>query len=145
MDLTPNIRSFLLADATFVGYLATYLNSKALFTRRPVPTDATYPMGIVSPLVTYREADFVNGKKKFTITHDVMLFDTNDSSTNYRNIQAAADRVRKIMHRLDRTAFVMPAGYQLIMCRADEPIPGATDDLIKVSRIVQLTFDITEE
>jgi hypothetical protein len=144
MDLQPSIRSFLLADATFSNYLSAYNGSKALFTRRPVPTDALYPLGVISPIITYREQDFI-GKKHFTIAHDVLIFDTNESATNYRNVEAAAFRVRQVMHRLHPTSFTMPSGYNLVQCLANEPIPGPTDDLIKVSRVVMLTFEINEE
>ena len=88
--------------------------------------------------------DFI-GKKHFTIAHDVLIFDTNESATNYRNVEAAAFRVRQVMHRLHPTSFTMPSGYNLVQCLANEPIPGPTDDLIKVSRVVMLTFEINEE
>lgn len=144
MTLQPSIRSFLLNDSTFSGYLTDYKGSKSLFTRRPVPEDATYPLAVVSPIITYRESDFVTGKQHFYITHDLLIFDTNESSSNYRSVEEAAFRARKVLHRLNPTTFTMPAGYRLLSCLADFPIPGPTDDLIKVSRIIQLTFDVTE-
>ena len=143
MDLSPAIRTFLLGDVTFAGYLSAYSGSKTLFTRVPVPVDAVYPMAVISPVVTYREEDFLD-KKRFSITHDLLVFDTNEDAANYRNVEAAARRGWELMNRLQRTSFSTPAGYNLIQCRASYPIPGATDDLIKVSRVVQLQFEINE-
>lgn len=145
MNLQPAIRSFALADSTFSNFLTVYNGSKALFTRRPVPEDAVYPLAVVSPAITYRESDFVSGTKHFYLTHDFLIFDTNDSSSSYRAVEDAAFRIRNLFHRLDVNSFNTPSGYRLLLCLADYPIPGATDDLIKVSRVVQLTFDITEE
>lgn len=145
MNLQPSIRSFLLTDSTFSNYLTDYNGSKALFTRRPVPDDAEYPLAIISPAITYRESDFVSGQKHFYLTHDLLIFDTNDSSSNYRNVENAAFRARKILHRFDVTTFSHPTGYKVLLCLADYPISGATDDLIKVSRVVQLQFDVIEE
>jgi len=144
MNLQPAIRSFALADSTFSSFLTAYKGSKALFTRRPVPEDAAYPLAVVSPAITYRESDFVSGTKHFYLTHDFLIFDTNDSSSSYRAVEDAAFRIRNLFHRLDVNSFNTPSGYRLLLCLADYPIPGATDDLIKVSRVVQLTFDITE-
>ena len=103
------------------------------------------PLAVISPAITYRESDFVSGTKHFYLTHDFLIFDTNDSSSSYRAVEDAAFRIRNIFHRLNVNSFNTPSGYRLLLCLADYPIPGATDDLIKVSRVVQLTFDITEE
>lgn len=142
IDLQPAIRQFILSDTTFTAFLSTYLDTKAVFTRRPVPQDAQYPLAIISPLIADLQNDFVSCGGRRVITHDISIYSTNDDSLSYRNVEAAAYRLSKIMHRIPAYSLVMPAGSSLIQTNAIGPLPAATDDLVKIARVVSINFEI---
>jgi hypothetical protein len=50
LDITQPIREGLMADAGIVTALPVYGgNGRTIFSRRPVPSDAPYPMIVISP------------------------------------------------------------------------------------------------
>ena len=68
IDLTIPIRNKILSDPIANSLLATYLGSKSVFSRTPVPSDAPYPMIVISPVVCDLRKDFLN-KKQIKVTH----------------------------------------------------------------------------
>lgn len=145
IDLQPSIRQYVLNDTEFISELAEYQNSKAVFTRRPVPEDATYPLAIVSPIVGEREVDFISCYGRRILTYDIIVYSNNDSSESYRSVERAAYRLTKILHRVDRTAFSLPSGVSLIATTASSPFRAPTDDFVKIARGVTVNIDILLE
>lgn len=137
ISLASNIRQFIVADATFAALVADYKNSKAVFTRRPVPTDATFPMAVVSSLVTSRIDDLIDENRR-TLTYDVILYDDNDTVTSQTNAESAINRLITLFHR--NRSMPVPSGWRLIDTVANGPFNAATDDQAKVARAVTLSF-----
>src|SRR6478609_2652960 len=142
IDLQPAIREYLLSDSDFSSKLSNYLNSKALFTRRPVPTDAEYPMSIISPIVSDLQNDFVTCGGRRILTYDIVVYSDNDNAASYRNVEAAAFRLANILHRMPNYSLNLPASASLIQTTAIGPLPGPTDDIVKVARVVSVNIEI---
>lgn len=142
IDLQPALRSYLLADNDFSTKLAVYQGARSIFTRRPVPNDAKYPLAIISPIVGGLENDFVSCGGRRTLIYDIVVYSNNDEAANYRLVEAAAFRLSKILHRIPPYALSMPTGSSLIQTTATSPFPGPTDDFVKVARVVSLTIEV---
>lgn len=138
-DLAPTIRTFILADTDLVSNLTTYNSQKAVFTRRPVPTDAEYPLMVISPQITASENDYLTNERR-TAVYDITVYGQNDTSVNYRAVEETAYKLAAKFNRL--TDLVLPTGYTLIQAVGLGPIPAPTDDDQKIARLVSVTFDI---
>ena len=142
IDLRPILREYLLRDTEFSSRLSNYLDSKALFTRTPVPNDANYPLGVISPIVADLQNDFVSCGGRRTLSIDVFVYSNNEDATSYRNVEAAGLRLVKLLHRIPRYELSLPTGFSLIQTTAIGPLPGPTNDLIKVARAVTVNIDL---
>lgn len=144
IDLQPNIRSFLLSDPSISALLPNYSGSKAIFSRMPVPTDVSYPLIIISPIVTDVERDYVN-KERRVLSYDIWVYGSNDTSANYRKVEELAFLVARKMHRLDKTSFSMPSNASLIQVTALGPLPAKVDDQTKTGRAILTNFELILE
>lgn len=145
IDLQPTLRSFLLNDSTFSSYLSTYNGSRAIFTRRPVPPDASYPLAIISPLVGQIQNDFIGCGNRQVSTYDVAIYSTNDDPVSYRNVEAASYRLARILHRIPNHTLTMPTGSYFVQTTAIGPFPAPTDDEVKVARVVSVNVEFVLE
>lgn len=145
IDLQPTIRTFLLNDVTISSKLSDYSGSKALFTRRPVPQDASYPVGIISPIISDIETDYISCAERRALQYNVIFYSNNDTSSSYRDVESLAFRAANLLHRADRFAFVMPQNSTLIQTTASSPFPAPTDDIVKVARGITLNVEVILE
>lgn len=142
IDLQPALRAYLLEDTEFSSKLAIYQGARSVFTRRPVPNDATYPLSIISPIVVDNQNDFVSCGGRRTLTYDIVVYSNNSDASVYRQVEAAAFRLAKILHRIPRYALNMPNGISLIQTTAIGPLPAPVDDFVKVARVVSVNIEI---
>lgn len=142
IDLSANIRTAIVSDIDITALIANYQDSKAIFTRRPVPSDAAYPMIIISPLVSETNLDGLRCKRAI-LTYDISVYDTNASSVNYRNVEVVGYKLANKFHRMDRFAMSFPSGVSLIKSTARGPFAAPTDDLVKVARVVSVEFEVS--
>lgn len=142
IDLRPHIRSYLLSDFNFTSKLSDYLDTKAIFTRKPVPENVSYPLSIISSIISDQESDFIDHNKR-TLFYDIAVYGQNDTDENFQKVEEAGFVLFNLLHRLSRTDFVLPNGYYLVQCKASSPLPAPVDDLEKVGRVVMAEFLIT--
>ena len=98
-DLTVAIREAILADAGITALLATYLGEPAVFTRRPAPGDAVYPMIVVSGNQSTTNEDGVNDYRPF-VSYELATYGINQQPpTQYRDVSTIAYALRTLFHR----------------------------------------------
>jgi len=141
INLATQIRAFIIADGALTNDLSTFNTEKAVFTRRPVPTTATYPMMIVSPQITANDNDYIDGLYRNSV-YDIAVYGSNDTAANYRTTENIAFLLQDKFARLRSTDITMPAGWNLVQAITNGPTPFPTDDLTKVARGVTVTFQI---
>lgn len=144
INLSDNIRSFLIVDSTLTSELSTFNNEKAIFTRRPIPTGADYPFIIISPQISSTESDFID-KLQRNQTYDIGVYAQNDTPENYRACERVAFQIQEKLARLQSHEFQVDSGWSLIQAVATGPIPFPTDDLNKVARGVTVTFNLIKD
>jgi hypothetical protein len=140
-DVAEALRLALVNDPTVAGALTAYQGSLPIFTRRPAPTDAPYPMILVSPDVTHADEDGVSDKRP-VITRDIAVYGQNDTAPHYRTVESLAYRVRDLFHRMRQSIAV--SGWNVVSIMATGPIPAPSDDDRTIGRMVTLTIRLSQ-
>lgn len=144
IDLSAAIRTDILADPLAVD-IGDYLSTKALFTRRPAPNDATnFPQVFVSPQINGGQSDFIN-KPIRDVIYDIAVYGKNGNSVDYRLVEKIAFAIAQKYKRLGRFGITCPTGYSLVKAVGLGPRPAPTDDEETVGRVVSITFTIQED
>jgi hypothetical protein len=140
LNLAPAILTTLKADPTIAGSISTWENEPSVFTRRPAPPDAPYPLILVSPDIAYTDQDALTARRD-VIMRDISVYGT--QPTQYRLVELVAYRVRDVFHRQHTS--LRPDGYNVIDIRATGPIAAPVDDENLVGRLVTLTVRVQPE
>lgn len=141
-ELGMPIRRALLANQTIFNTLPRYNQAPTIFTRRPVPPDAPYPMIVVSSELSKGDRDGVDDQRPY-ITRDIAVYGRNDTSDHYRQIEAMADIVYNIFHRKRNAIYVDGQGWSVTSITCMGPIPAPTaDDEVFVGRIVSVVTEL---
>lgn len=141
IDLQPAIRALILNDVEILSLIPDYKGSKAIFTRRPTPEDAPYPLIVVSPLVADNQLDYLRCNRSI-LTYDIAVYGSNDTPENYRNVETIARRIHTIFHRMPNYALNMPVGSSLTKTTAIGPLTAPVDNTETVGRVVICNFDV---
>lgn len=140
-DLATPLRDRLVATAAITSQLAAYKASFPVFTRRPAPSDAPYPMIIISPDISKTDQDGIDDFRPI-FTRDITVYGQNDTSARYRTVESLARTVHDIFHST-RDSIVVP-DWHLIQITCTGPIPAPVDDDQTVARMVSLTLQLAQ-
>jgi hypothetical protein len=143
IDLAPLIRSSLITDPLATD-IANFSGSKAIFTRRPAPTGATYPMVFISPQIPGAILDYLDGDLRREIIYDILTYGQNDDSTKYRTVEKIAMAIAKKFARPSLNIITPPAGFSIVKIAGTLMATAPTDDLNLVGRMSSVTFTIQE-
>jgi hypothetical protein len=135
LNLSEPIREAVLGDPDITSYLGTYAGEPSVHTRRPVPSEATYPAVVISPDVSLTDFDALNGSRPIAV-RDVAVYGQQPGS--YRRVEELGYTIRELFHR--RKENVVVDGYHVVDLVASGPIVAPTDDEKLVGRVVTLTF-----
>ena len=135
LDLGPAIRTAILADATIVALLSTYLGEAAVFTRRPVPTGTTYPLVVISDDVSVTDRDALVSRRPVVI-RDVLVY--GNKPAQYRVVEQIAYLLRELFHR--QKGSLTNADYDIIEVQVFGPRTAPTSDDEIIGRLVSLTI-----
>ena len=137
--MSQTIRATLAADDFINSNLAQYLGDITIFTLRPVPSDAPYPMIVVDP----NKADVDVGGLNYNqlrILADINVYGVTIPASNVRLVDQLAYEVFELFHR-NRYSVQVP-GWQTarIWCNGPTQIPS--DDDMRVGRLISLTAEL---
>lgn len=140
LDLAGPIRLAILADADITALLGVWNSEPAVFTRRPTPENAPYPMAIVSPDISIGNQDMLR-TQVMVVRRDVSVY--GEQPRDYRTVEALAYKLKTLFHRNKFSIDVSP-GFQLIDIVADGPIPAPSDSKDLVGRMVLLRLRLRD-
>jgi len=143
IDFSSSIRTAIITDP-LASDISNFSGSKAVFTRRPAPTGAIYPMVFIGPQVPGTQDDYVNGKLRRTVIYDILTYGKNDEATNYRLVEKIAFAIAKKFARPSPFVLSVPSGYSIVSIVGTTAMPAPTDDLQIVGRMSQLNITIEE-
>jgi hypothetical protein len=142
-DLKPAIRAAILAQPDITNYLSQWNNEPAVFTRRPVPTDAQFPMIVVSPNIAYGNEDALN-KERGVITLDIIAYGRvaapGTPEDHTRGVEAIGELLREVFHRQRWSLGNTP--YHVISINVTGPFVAPTDSESVVARATTLIVRI---
>lgn len=137
LDLLPNIRDGIMDASAVIAELAAYKEEPAVFTQRPVPSDATYPVCVISPAVNVGDADALS-RQRPVVTHQIAFYGNKGAAGTSQNHTRAIDRAafaaRQHFHR--NRFSVQLSGYYVIDVQVQGPVPAPVDDENKVGRVI---------
>jgi len=142
-DIGPALRTALLANQTIVNILPVYLDVPTIFTRRPVPAQAPYPMIVVSDDITKTDRDGVHDQRPY-ITKDVVVYGHNDTADHNREVMDLAAIVFDTFHR-KRNAIYVDDGedWSVTSLTCTGPVSAPTaDDEVFVGRLVSVVAEL---
>lgn len=135
MNLAPAIRSALISNLFIYNNISAWNGAPSVHTRRPIPSDAKYPLIVISPDISFIDIDFIVSRKNHVI-RDVTIF--GQQPDQYRLVEELAYTVREIFHR-NRLSLIMP-DWNVFQIIVFGPIPAPTDDESLVARLVTLNI-----
>lgn len=138
LDVTSALRTAILADPVLSGLLGETSGEPSVFTRRPAPDGAQYPMVMIAQ-VGVEDADFVNTSLP-VVTVDVAVYGL--QREEYRVAVEIGYTLRRKFHR--KRAALAVSGCRVIQIRARGPFVAPTDDEKTTGRVVSLTIQLQE-
>lgn len=142
-DLSAPLYAALMGNSDIVALLGQWQDSASIFTNRPTPPDAAYPMIVTAGDVTRSDQDLI-ADPVLEIVRDVSIFGQNTSTGNVnqtRVCDSIALKVRDLFHR--QRASITVDGWDVLDIVATGPIVGPTDDDVSVHRLVTLTIRLS--
>lgn len=140
-NLAVPLRTAIVGDSGITSLLGTWNSEPAVFTRRPVPENATYPMVVVSPDIGVADEDYLVEKMP-VIDRDISIYGSNETPAQYRVVEVLAYALRELFHR-NRLAITV-AGWRVMDIRARGPSPAPAEDLNKIGRVLMLRIRLCE-
>lgn len=141
MNLAQPLREAILNNVEITDALGTYMGEPSVFTRRPLPDGATYPMVAISPDISIRDADALVTQRPI-IQRDVTVYGqigpAGSETDHYRVVETLAYAVREMFHRRKQVLFV--DDYHVVDIVASGPIPAPTESERLIGRVVSLTI-----
>lgn len=141
VDLAAAIREAIVNNSDITADLPAYVGSYPVFTRRPVPSQAPYPLIAISPDVSSADTLRLLAVETPQIVRDIIIAGNQETAEVYRTVERIAYNVQALFHRNKRAIDI--EGYTVDFINAFGPIIGPTDDDAKVVRIVTLTISLT--
>ena len=145
LNISEPIREALLGMYPITDLLGTYVGEPSIFTRRPVPSEAAYPMVVISPDVVVYDQDALD-RRRPVVMRDLAVYGQENATRNgaqvsdYRVIESLGYELRERFHRQKDVLIFPDADYHVIDIVASGPIVAPTGDERLIGRVVTLTI-----
>lgn len=139
LDLAGPIRDSLMANTEIALELEEWNGEPAIFTRRPVPSDAPDLIILINAPFAITDADGLTSDRP-VVQLDLAIYgrkgEAGTAQDQTRIVERLGFRIRRHFHR--QRFSVQPEGFSVIDVRAGGPVPAPTDDDQTIGRIVAL-------
>lgn len=138
LDLNIPLREALMEYEPISGQLSQWNGEPAIFTIEPTPSDAQYPFILIRPPFGIGDEDGLRSDRPI-VQRDISVYGRKGARRDeYRAVDAMGYELREYFHR-NKWA-ISPEGYDVVDIEVSGPIPGPTDDMKTVARLVGLTI-----
>lgn len=131
LNLAAPFRTAIIGNTAIAPSLGIYENEPAVFTRRPVPDGAPYPMIVVNPDASIGDMDGLKVRLPI-VTRDIIVYGLQPD--DYRVVEDIGYALRDQFHR-QKWALVVP-GFSVIDIVITGPYPAPTDNENEVARMI---------
>jgi hypothetical protein len=126
--------------------LQQWKGEPAIFTRRPVPSDAPDLIILINPPASISDADGLTSDRPI-VSIDVAVYgrkgEPQSAEDQTREVERLGFRIRTHFHR--QKFSVQPEGFSVIDVRAGGPVPAPTDDDQTIGRLVPLVVRLRRD
>ena len=140
-DLAAPLRAALIGSASITALLTAFEGTYPIFTRRPAPTNAPWPMIMISPDIAKSDQDGLDDRRP-VITRDVTVYGQNIEAIDYRNVETLGRYIHDLFHR--RWNAITVTDWKVVQIIANGPIPAPVDDDQTVARMVSLRIELAQ-
>jgi hypothetical protein len=126
------------ADGQLVAKLGTFGAGPSIFTKRPVPTEAVWPIVLATSVVSDANEDMLVEKGR-SIQRDIAVY--GNAPDHFDKVTEASEIIRNMFHR---TKALVVTGWRTVLITATGPIDAPIDNPQEVGRIVTLTIRLHE-
>jgi len=136
LDLAGPLRTAILSNAEVTALLGVWEGEPAIFTRRPVPTDAPYPLIAIGPDISIGNMDGLTMRLPMP-RRDILVY--GQQPDDYRTVEALGYLLRAQFHRQRFSVDLSPA-YSVIdiVCTGPMEAPVSDDSLVGRALLLQL-------
>lgn len=144
-DVGPALRAAVIANAAISSELSQWQGAPAVFTRLPLPEDASFPCVAIPFEASTLDQDALTSQRT-VIVRDIMVYGniaapgTDEDQT--RVVDDIARELRTMFHR--NKAALVNTSYHVIDIVVNGPRPAPVDDDKTVGRMVTLTLRIQD-
>lgn len=140
MNISGPLRTAITADTVIAPLLSIYRNQPAVFTRRPVPSEAVFPYIITAHNVALRDRDTLTSSQP-VIVRDVMVY--GEQNAHFRDVETMGYRLYELFHR-QRQNLTIP-GFNVVEVTAFGPVPAPVADDQNTGLAVTLTVHLQKQ
>lgn len=138
--LPAAFRLAIIANEPVAELLGRYKGEPGVFTRRPVPDDAKYPLVLVpSENASASDQDMLR-RKVPVLQRDLLVY--GDNPKDYRAVDEIAELLFLQFHREKWSLDI--EGYRVVDIVARRPVAAPTSDEKKVGRLVTMTLRLQD-
>ena len=117
-DLIALIRTAIVSDAGITAKLPAYKNSYPVFTRAPIPTDATYPCVTISEPTILTHEDGVNDQR-ITLVHEIAVYgNAVNPASDWQLVQEISQLIANLFHRKPGSLGELDDDWKVVSIRA---------------------------
>jgi hypothetical protein len=139
-ELTIPLRAAIVGNSAIMSNMPSYANGDAVFTRRPTPIGAPYPLIVIGPNFSDVDVGGLNDQR-LKLKRDIVVYATNDTADRYRLTETIAAAIRNLFHR-NPFAIKVP-GWKVVNIWARGPthVDVSSEDEF-VARNVEVTVEL---
>lgn len=137
LEVLGPIRVSLLTNSDLIAGLATWKGHPAVFTERPVPEGARYPMVVVGPIANRSGLDDGINDHRPELTVDITVY--GDKPGGNELVDTLAEIIFAHFHRARN---LVVSNYQLVQIMAMGPFAAPADDEAGAARTVSINIGL---
>ena len=139
LDLLPALRDAVMDIGGVTAMLAQWKGEPAVFTRRPVPDDAIYPVAVISRATSIDDFDGLTVRRPIA-THQIAFYGNKgapgSTEDHTRDVESMGFAAREHFHR--NRFSLTPSGYSVVDVQVRGPVDAPVDDDMKVGTAITL-------
>lgn len=139
VDIAPGLRTAILANDAIAPLLSVWNGEPAVFTRRPVPSQAKYPMIVINPDASISDVDGLVARRPM-VRRDIVVY--GEQPNDYRTVEQIGYALRTQFH--SKRFALQVDGYETIEIVVAGPRAAPVDSDTQVARAILATVKLED-
>lgn len=140
LSLPAAIRTTMIGSDDLAAFLSGYKGEPAVFTKRPAPTDAQYPLALIASQNAAASDQDMLVSRVSVLQRDISVYGR--ATDQVREVDQAAELIYLMFHRQKWSLSI--EGFHVIDIVARRPSEAPSDDNKLIGRLVPLTIRLQD-